>query len=245
MLKRSPHYFASVDCTAYDGADIWRWRCLGAGLLACSLIVGYGSAVRAESIDIGINIGQQAVTISRRDSSAVDVADLEGDFSYSVAVSAKSSDNYFNNESPWGYFFQFDYSQFEVHKQVIPGSEETRDVGTRLKGYSVYLVPVMFYNFSRFDDTKWHKKLGIGVGVGRLSIKGNFRILSLADPNIGKEVVVDASGISYAIGVLFAFEKHPHNIILQNFGPTLDAGDYSYLQHNIIISYRYSFEFDL
>lgn len=220
----------------------WLWIVLR---LFLSLLAVQASIAHAEKIDLGINIGQQSVSISRVDSSDLEVANLETEFSYSPVVSAKTADRYLDPASQWGYFYQIDFSLFDVNKQTIPGSGELRDIGTRLKGYSVYVVPVMFYNFSRFDASKWHKKLGLGVGLGLLSLKGNFRTLSLTDPTNGNEVSVDAKGVGLAVGVLFAFEKSPHNIILQNFAPTLDVGDYSYLQHNIEMSYRYSFEFDL
>lgn len=203
----------------------------------------FTSSVNAFEILLGIEATSQSVWVEELDLGNNEIAMMDSGLNYQPSISVRSSVFYFEKESNWGYHYQLDGATFNINKQEIPGLEDVQDLGTEVKGYSLYAVPVAYYHFNRNEPGKWSYKAGLGVGIGYLKLSGNFRITDTSHPEYNQVKQVDADGFDIAVGVYFEAVFDRHVITVQNYGPTLDDGTYEYLQHNVAMSYRYAFRF--
>jgi len=211
-------------------------------LLLWLLILLSVPSANAAQIQVGLQIGQKAVWIEEINGDGTEVARVEGDFTFAPTLTLSSEGKYFSDSSQWGYFYTVDSSIFNIHTQTLSDEGDPVDLGTHLNGYAIYAVPVLFYHFNRFNNSHWQHKVGIGVGLGLLSLSGNFRITKPGHPDYGITKSVNASGLDIAAAVYYVAEKYPHSILVQNYGPVLDKEPYRYQQHNVVMAYRYSFE---
>jgi len=193
---------------------------------------------------LGLDIGNKSVWVEDRNGNGNEIAKVESDFSYTPSAALRSAGIYFSEQSQWGYFYSLDFSIFDLHTQEIGDNSDFVDLGTRLKGYSFFAVPMLFYHFKRFNGEGWQHKFGVGAGFGYLSLSGNFQITDASHRQYGKIIPVNDSGYNLAVGVYYEAANPPHYIILQNYGPLLESGAYKFQQHNVVMSYRYAFNID-
>ena len=197
--------------------------------------------LNALDLMIGINIKSASIEIDDKKTQDDEIAQMSNGQQYSPTIGLRTEPQYFSNgNSNWGYFYQFDGTIFQIDKQEIDGQDEEQDLGTSIKGYSLFAVPTGYYHFNK-NSNGWSQKVGIGIGAGYLNMSGNFKITKQSHPDYGQIKDVNVKDFGMAIGIFLEFSNKNHSIIIQNFGPTVSDDNYEYMQHNVDIMYRYKF----
>lgn len=191
-------------------------------------------------LDVGIEFSNKSVWVEEIARGPNEIAMIDSEDEIMPSITLRTSTGYFSEGSNWGYHFQLDGSIFNVSMQTVPGSDELQDFGTSIDGYSLFAVPVAYYHFNNTSKDEWSYKAGIGAGIGYLHLEGTYQITHDGHPEIGTVKSVDASGFGLAVGVYLEASKGKHIIVVQNYAPTVDDGRYEYMQHNVLIAYRYA-----
>lgn len=185
---------------------------------------------------LGVNIAGKSVEIKNKtDDEKISI--MENDPRIQPTISLRTKQNYFNEgKSNFGYFYQFDWSVYEVDQQKI--NNKLKDLDTQLKGYSFYTVPTAYYHIYK-DSKNWSAKLGLGLGLGYAKVTGNFEITNKKHPNYGTKQKADVSEFAPAIGLFIEVSNDKHSFVLQNFAPTTEDENFKYQQNNLDLMYRY------
>lgn len=204
------------------------------------ILLAFNNSVLALELLLGINTARNSIGIEDKSRGDNEIAMMEGEFEFSPSIAARTEATYFAN-SNWGYHIQIDFFQFKIDKQEINiySSAPARDLGTEMKGSSIYVVPVAFYHFNRQQQKDWNYKAGVGAGFGYLDLQGTFRITDSSHPLFNSVQNVDVSDIGMAGGVYFSAEKGNHLFVGQNYGPLIDDGQFQYQAHDVALSYKY------
>jgi hypothetical protein len=142
--------------SAISSALSWAWK----GLTdEASLTVGYG--VLKWELDVTRTSDGASGTLTQRDDSALFV-------SYGTKPS-------FFDGSRFGYRVMVNYHAFHMTRQVMQG-DQFADVGTEIKGYVVYAVPTLYYQWGEHRETGTFVRVGIGAGVGGSRFSGTVRL---------------------------------------------------------------------
>jgi hypothetical protein len=145
---------------AKDDADNGFLRNIWEGLTdEAHLRVGYG--IVQWTMDIKRTSDGATARLVQRDNSAV-----------FIGYGSKPS---FFTDSRFGYTFMVDYVDFEMKKQEIPG-DQFADLGTEVKGYMIYAVPTLYYQWGEHRYKGRFVRLGLGVGVGAARYHGTVRL---------------------------------------------------------------------
>lgn len=124
-----------------------------------SLTVGYGRL--KWELDITRTSDGARGTLVQRDDSALF-------FSYGTKPS------FFRNSS-FGYTFMVNFHDFHMTRQVLPG-DAFADVGTEIRGYVIYAVPTLYYQWGDHRESGTFVRLGIGAGLGGARFSGTVRV---------------------------------------------------------------------
>ena len=210
-------------------------------IVICSAVV-LSSKAMAFDLMVGVN---SSVTSLDIEDLALDDAKLAGMNKGQIypSVGVRTDLKYFSEDSNWMYFYQFDGAIFEFNKQEITSSHDLQDVGTSIKGFSLFAVPTAAYHFNKGSVRTWSYKAGMGLGLAYLHMKGNFRITMQEYPEYAQVKDVNVNAMGFTIGFFLEASSKKHSIVFQNFAPMVDDEKYSYEQHNIELMYRYKFTY--
>lgn len=200
------------------------------------------SHVSAFEVLLGMEATTKSLWVEDTDYGTDEIARMDGGLNYYPSVSARSESIYFDHGGNWGYHYQFDFSQYEINTQEILGLSDPVDLGTRVKGSAFYAVPVGYYHFKKGQSDQWQYKAGLGIGVGYLTVSGDYQVTDSNHINYGEVKTVNVTGVDMAVGVYFEAFKGNHVVVIQNYAPTLESAGYQYMLHNVVIAYRYAFE---
>ncbi len=202
----------------------------------------FSLSANALGVVFGLGASEEAIWVDDNSLGYDEVAKLESDTMILPSIGIRTESRYFNEDSGWGFHFEVNGSLIDIKTQTIPDSEPPVDVGTGIRGYSIYVVPLAYYHFKRNSIAEWSYKAGIGLGAGYLNLKGNFKITGSSSPNYNDIEDVNASGVGMAGGAYFEASKGSHLIVIQNFVPMISDKRYSYSQLNLLFSYKYVVE---
>ncbi len=204
--------------------------------LLFSVLMCLSFSSHALNIAIGGSVGTDSIWVYSGDGTD-DIAIVEDEFDYYPFVSLKTDSNYFGEKSGWGYDLELSGSVFDLNKQSVSGNSVS--LGTGIRGVSVYLIPHLYYHFNRFTDNGWSSKVGIGVGVGYLNLKGTFQVTDPNNPKYNDIESVNTKGLGNAGGLFIEISKGKHSVLMENYAPDIDDERYSYMHSDYSISYRY------
>jgi len=199
--------------------------------------------VNAFEFTVGVEVSDKSVWVEDKNRSGNEIAKVSNGIKLRPSFTLRTIPSYFSDSGNWGYHYQIDSSIFKINKQELPGVEDEQNVGTTMKGFSIYAIPVAYYHFNRNQPKKWNYKSGIGIGVGYLKVTGNFQITHDSHPEIGEVKAVNADGFGLAVGIYLEASFGKHVIVIQNYAPFIVDKQYDYQQNNVIIAYRYTFNF--
>jgi len=211
-------------------------------LLILFWFIGFFSNAQALDLMIGLNIANKSIQIDDKVTGQNEIATMDNGIQYNPTIGLRTEARYFGNENTnWGYFYQFDMTKFDINSQTLDGNEE-QNIGTSMKGYSSFAVPTTFYHFNK-SSIAWSQKVGIGLGVGYIKMSGDFKITNKSHQLYGQIQQVDFNEFCLVGGILYEFSNNNHSIVIQNFAPIVSDDRYYYTQHNVDIMYRYKFSF--
>ena len=209
-------------------------------LLILSSMIILGTNANALDLMVGLNISNKSIEVNDKENADEVIATMDAGMKYSPTIGLRTEPKSIGSKnSNWGYFFQFDGTTFNIDKQSVD-EEEEKEMGTSIKGYSLFAVPTAYYHFNR-KSKGWSQKLGIGVGAGYLNMTGNFKVTKQNHADYGQTKDVSINEMGMAVGVFLEFSNKNHSIIIQNFAPSVSDDNYEYMQHNIDMMYRYKF----
>lgn len=181
-----------------------------------------------------------------------EVARLEtGRFKPAPSLSLRTAPRYFFQSENWAYTFAVDVSTSTLDKQRYVDESSSREVladtGTRIDGVTLFVTPLLYYQFNRHDRNRWQYRAGGGMGVGYQYYHGTARILRPEHPDDGTVVAINHSGANLSAGLYLEASYRRHHIIFEgNLLATTDA-HYRYLENSVGFTYLYriiSFSFD-
>ncbi len=200
----------------------------------------YCTTVSALELMVGANISTKDIRITDQNENLI--ADMTSDSIVYPSLSLRSKSKFFNNTSSLSYNYELDFSIFNVNKQRLNSSKNSQDIGTSIKGYSLYAVPTLFYNFNKRDKIGWKYKAGLGIGIGYLNISGRFQGTNSAQPSFNQIKDVRTSGYDIVVGVNFQAKYNQHVITIKNFTPSIKNDNLQYFQSNVLLGYQYIFD---
>jgi hypothetical protein len=191
----------------------------------------------AGEIFIGFTAQQSTLFIADEDTQS-DLAEMESNLYYSPTLSVRSENNYFRDNSNWGYFLEFNTGFYIVNRQVVNGN--TVNLNTSLSGQYWDLTPTIFYNFGGKKQENWAFKTGLGVGVGYLSVSGNAVLTEQAGQPL---VSYDDDGYGFTVGVFLEAIKNDWFLQIKTYGPDLVIGDTDLFLVNFKMTFGKMFKF--
>jgi hypothetical protein len=139
-----------------EGIVAWDWRELTD---EASLTVGYG--IMKWVLDVQRTSDGARATMVQRDEGALYIG--------------YSTKPYFFEGSRFGYTVMVNYIDFDLTKQDV-GNDQFADYGTEVKGYVVYAVPTLYYQWGDHRDKGRFVRLGVGAGLGAARFSGTVRL---------------------------------------------------------------------
>lgn len=211
--------------------------CLSPQLMAYEFYAGAASGYRSLMI-----------TDSQQDA---DIAEFEerGNDSLRLSASLVSSPRYIWQDANWGYVLSADFftSKFTTQR-LASSSDKSKDVGTRVRGVSAYLTPLVYYHFNRGATSGWHYKAGFGLGVGYQKYHGQFLVSAPEHTNFNqlKSIAHHRVGISGELYVAASYGRHRLLLGSSTLWGSATHTDEQYTEQNISLGYQYRlFSFSL
>jgi hypothetical protein len=121
---------------------------------------------------VGYGVVQWAMDVERTSDGATARLVQRDNSALFIGYGSKPS---FFKDSRFGYTFMVDYVDFDMKKQEIPG-DQFADFGTEVKGYMIYAVPTLYYQWGEHRYKGKFIRLGLGVGVGSARYHGTVRL---------------------------------------------------------------------
>ncbi len=191
---------------------------------------------------VGVEFSPKGLWIEDREKGSEEIARMDQPIRVWPSLSLNSRSFYASSTSPWGMHIELSGSPFVIDKQEISRDKDPEDLGTGVKGYSIYTVPLVYYHFRKHSVDRWNFKVGTGVGAGYMNLWGDFKITERSHEKHNEIIPVDIHGVGIAVGVYFNASYKNHNFTVQNYGPVLWDDEYEYQLHNAIFSYQYAFQ---
>jgi len=207
-------------------------------ILIC-VVLALTSKAFAFDIMAGGSINSKYVEVKDKEFGNESIAKLTSGFKLWPSLGLRTGYSYFTKNTNWMYFYELDWAIFNMESQEV--TDEVVDLDTSIIGYSLFAVPTAAYNFSKGSSNKWGYKVGVGLGISYIRMVGNFRVTNDKHPEFGQKRNFDIDSIGSAFGIFFEASKNRHSIVLQNFGPSTDNGEYQFEQMNFYLMYRYRF----
>ena len=123
-------------------------------------------------IKVGYGIVQWKMVIERSSDGATATMIHRDKSALFLSYGSKPS---FFKDSNFGYTFMVNYVDFDMDNQEIPG-DKYADFGTEVKGYIVYAVPTLYYQWGEHRYKGKFVRLGLGVGLGAGRYSGTVRM---------------------------------------------------------------------
>jgi len=221
--------------------NISRLMFLGVCTLVCqqTLAINWD---KVPTISVGIEGGFKSLSVIEQSTDNDQLAQMTRGLSLFPSVVISSNETYIWDDQNWGYNVQVNGGWYSMDKQQV--NEQATQLGTHVKGFSIYAVPVGYYHFNKGVVDDWTYKLGLGVGLGWVNLDGDTQLTKTNHPLSGQTISIDTSGFGTAIGIYFEAKYKSHSIVLQNNAPQISDSDFYYQQNNIAIAYRYQIDKD-
>ncbi len=130
------------------------------------------------------------------------------------------------------------FAPFDLPRQLVRDREQTRDLGTRLRGYYAHVTPTAIAVFPR--SPPWEFSLGLGAGIGYLRAYGDM-IFTEDGSNALQRVDIGRIGVS--VSAFFQVEYGRWQSRIQFSGPVLnrDGGSYTMTVNTFDLGHRFTF----
>jgi len=196
------------------------------------------STTHAFTLETGLAASNLSL-VSKSDAD-VTVGEIKTDARLLPSLSLKTNEYYIQN-SNWGYFFEWGLWKFTVDKQGVPIPV---DIGTRIDGHYSYITPTLYYRFGDTDRKSdgWKTSIGIGLGLGYLRLQGTMLNNLETVPTLNQ---VNDSSFGASTGFYMEVEKGNWFSRISNFGPVIQTEQFKYEFFNlswILLGYRFNID---
>ncbi len=210
--------------------------------IATALLIYSGFVVitmpaSAGEIFLGISAQQSTLYISDKDT-LTEFAIMESSLHFLPTLIARSKNNYFTDNTYWGFFLEFNIGYYDLDRQIT--NKNIVNLNTNISGFFWDLTPTLFYNFGSKEKEKWAFKTGIGIGIGYLSVEGTVVLTEKTGQPL---VTYDDDGYGYTVGAFIEITKNDWVYQVKMFGPSLIVGDTDFQLGNINITLMRAFNF--
>ena len=196
-------------------------------IILCIWFILISETSFAVDVFVGITAQQSTLFISEEDSQK-DLAEMENDLYFTPAFAIRSENNYFHQDSNWGYFLEFNGGLYNVNRQVV--NDDTVNLNTELKGFYWDLTPTIFYNLGNKTRDSLALKMGLGVGIGFLSVSGN---VILTEQILQDTVKYNDNNYGFTVGIFCETTLNSWFLQIKGYGPYIVVDDKDLFLANI------------
>lgn len=197
----------------------------------------YDFFIDGASITPGMGVKQAGLTVKRLADNSEGHIYQRNDQAWFLSYSTKSS--YFKSHPSAGYTFVFNLSSFNARQQQI-SSDTFIDLGTRVKGEFLYVVPTLFYQWGEQRYTGTYLRIGLGLGLGMSRFDGDVYLTDATTPE-RIQVLDHTTRLDIATSAMVEARWHHWGIIITGAGPVYKNHDYEYQVEDVSISLGYAF----
>ena len=195
----------------------------------------YPTFVDAAELFLGISVNQAHL----EDDEGSSINPQESDKDFNLSFAARSFDSFWGN-SKYGYYIEFGIDTFTVEDHTVWGLEgqPKEYIDTSTSGEYFYLVPIAFYEFNKSSSPNWSFKIGVGAGIGYLTIDGTV----IANRPTGTAVEhINGSDFSFTTGLVIKYEYKNFVFQAKEFIPkgTIDGLNLELQLPSIAIGYKF------
>ncbi|MEF1288704.1 hypothetical protein [Vibrio sp. M260118] len=208
-------------------------------------VLCYVPSSHALELLIGPAFGHRTLSITEN-STSNKVAEFQSDgVKISPYVSLRTEPFHWGVESNWGISFSFDFYTSSFDNQSVDhslGSQyQVASMDTEIKGKSLYLTPILYYQFGGNGPERWQYRIGAGLGLGYQSHSGEFIVTNADHSNVGQRDKIEHSGYAVTGGVYFEASYGSHIVSLNGDLISADksGAKYRYLENNVSLKYQY------
>ncbi len=194
--------------------------------------------VNGASVTAGIGVRQADIQVRDKATGAAGKISDRVNTAYFLSYSTRPS---VIGTSRVGYNFVFNYQTFNMDKQEV-AKDVYRDLGTRVHGRVIYLVPSLFYQFGEHGPKGAYTRLGFGLGLGATKYEGQI-ILDYPNNTTPVDVSSDDYDLRFAGSVYVESRYRNWGVTLVAAGPSYEDDRYRYSVTDIsaYLSYTYYF----
>lgn len=204
-----------------------------------SALLLFGAEAGAFDLLAGVSLGHRTLTFRDMQYDR-DTAEFQsGTPRLAPSVSLRSEPDYLWQDGNWAYTFSADFFTTGLTKQRLPDSGRLEDVGTRIDGLTLFLTPLLYYQFNRKASHRWQYRAGMGAGIGYQGYEGTFRITDADHPDVGTIRPAHHHGIGLSAGVYLEAAYGRHHFLLNGDLLATRHSGYRYLENNLRVKYQY------
>lgn len=193
----------------------------------------YPDYANSAELFLGISVNQAHL----EDDEGSSINPQESDKDFNLSFAARSFDSFWG-KSKAGYYFEFGIDTYTVEDHEVWGLVEKEDIYTSTSGEYFYLVPIAFYEFNKSGSPNWSFKVGVGAGIGYLTIDGTV----IANRPTGTAVEhINGSDFSFTTGLVIKYEYKNFVIQAKEFIPkgTINGLNLELQLPSIAIGYKF------
>lgn len=195
--------------------------------------------VNGATLTLGAGVRQSGIKVIRTSDRAEGTIVQRNDEAYFISYSTRPS--YFKTAPHAGYTLSFNLSSFDADQQEID-KDIYEDIGTRVSGSFIYVVPTVFYEWGYYRKTGRFTRLGLGVGLGFTRFQGDI-ILTESSDQQRLDLDSEASKLRVASGIILETRWNHWGLHLSVAGPGFENDGYEIQVQDTAIHLGYSFVF--
>ncbi len=194
---------------------------------------------------VGAAVSHSELEIFERQSS-IKVAEFYNEqLTITPSFSLRTEPQYIWQGRNWAYTVSADFFTSKFEKQVTDTVQNYNPVlsnrGTKIEGVSLYITPIIYYQFGRENADDWQYRVGIGAGVGYQNHEGEYVVTHAEHPEFGQVKTIEHSKLGLSAGLYAEARYKKHHIIFNGDLITneLSGDSYRYLENHVSITYHY------
>lgn len=195
--------------------------------------------VNGATLTIGTGVRQSGIKVIRTSDRAEGTIVQRNDQAYFISYSTRPG--YLTRAKTVGYTFSFNLSSFDADQQEID-KDVFEDIGTRVSGSFIYVVPTVFYEWGNYHKTGRFTRLGFGLGLGFTKFNGDIILTESIDQE-RLDLSSKASRLRVASGIILETRWNHWGLSLSVAGPSFENDSYEVQVQDTAIHLGYSFVF--
>lgn len=207
-----------------------------------ALFCAFATELKAFELLGGASFEYPTLAVYANGDSHEKLAQIETDTFYvAPTLSMRTRSRYLGGSSHWAYAFSFDFATSKLTKQRLEEEGLTDDFGTDIDALSVFITPLLYYQFNECVGQCWQYRIGVNAGLGYQSYKGTVQITNIEHPEYLKIIAVEHQGVDLATGLYAEASYNRHHIIFQGNLLATTGGNQAYVENSVHVIYLIRF----